>query len=50
MPQVPHDRRDGMANKLKDPEANKWPLRCHRNAVTARLGDACEADLSGYSP
>ena len=25
-------------------------MRCNRNAVTARLGDACETDLSGYFP
>ena len=39
MPQGPHDRRDGMASKLKDPEANKMPLRVNRNAdSTGKLG------------
>ena len=49
-PQGLHNRRGGMVGKLNDPKAEKKPLRCDWNAVTARLGDACEADLSGYFP
>ena len=49
-PQGLHNRRGGMVGKLNDPKAKKKSLRCDWNAVTARLGDACETDLSGYFP
>ena len=46
-PQGLHDGRDGSASELCDLEANKKPLICDSNAVTARPGDACETGLSG---
>ena len=50
MPQAPHGRRDGRASELNDPSAAKRRFRYYRNAISVRLGDACEADSSNSRP